>query len=184
MKYELYLLNNIHDAIDMVNVELDPFLDLVMRENHYDTISIKHIIINLANCCELLVKFRLEEEHWVFIFSDMNKASFESYKNGDFVSVDFKAGISRIQNIIGIKYDFSACKHIYQYRNNLMHYTLNNTYECILKDISGAMCEIVEFVNNEIVNLLPTEATEDFAESMNEYIKNAKGIDETVSYIK
>lgn len=28
MKYELFFWNNIHDSMEMVNVELDPFLDL------------------------------------------------------------------------------------------------------------------------------------------------------------
>ena len=28
MKYELFFLNNIHDSMEMVNVELDPFLDV------------------------------------------------------------------------------------------------------------------------------------------------------------
>ena len=29
MKYELFFLNNIHDSMEMVNVEIDPFLDLL-----------------------------------------------------------------------------------------------------------------------------------------------------------
>lgn len=29
MKYELFFFNNIHDSLEMVNVELDSFLDLI-----------------------------------------------------------------------------------------------------------------------------------------------------------
>ena len=55
MKYELFFLNNIHDSMEMVNVELDPFLDL-LNQGDFDELTMKHIILNLANCLELLVK--------------------------------------------------------------------------------------------------------------------------------
>lgn len=71
--------------MEMVNVELDPFLDLFSQGN-FDELTIKHIILNLANCLELLVKCRLEQEHWTLIFSDLNKAKYLDYLAGDFVS--------------------------------------------------------------------------------------------------
>jgi len=73
VKYELFFLNNIHDSMEMVNVELDPFLDL-LNQGDFDELTMKHIILNLANCLELLVKYKLEQEHWTLIFSDLNKA--------------------------------------------------------------------------------------------------------------
>lgn len=86
MKYELFFLNNIHDSMEMVNVELDPFLYL-SSQGDFDELTMKHIILNLANCLELLVKYRLEQEHWTLIFSDLNKAKNSDYLAGDFVSV-------------------------------------------------------------------------------------------------
>ena len=56
MKYELFFLNNIHDSMEMVNVELDSFLDL-SSQGDFDELTMKHIILNLANCLELLVKY-------------------------------------------------------------------------------------------------------------------------------
>lgn len=58
--------------MEMVNVELDPFLDL-LNQGDFDELTMKHIILNLANCLELLVKYKLEQEHWTLIFSDLNK---------------------------------------------------------------------------------------------------------------
>lgn len=55
MKYELFFLNNIHDSMEMVNVELDSFLDL-SSQGYFDELTMKHVILNLANCLELLVK--------------------------------------------------------------------------------------------------------------------------------
>ena len=42
MKYELSFLNNIHDSMEMVNVELDPFLDF-FSQGYFDELNIKHI---------------------------------------------------------------------------------------------------------------------------------------------
>ena len=47
MKYELFFLNNIHDSMEMVNVELDSFLDL-FSHGDFDELTIKHIILHLA----------------------------------------------------------------------------------------------------------------------------------------
>lgn len=54
MKYELFFLNNVHDSMKMVNVELDPFLDL-SSQGDFDELTMKHIILNSANCLELLL---------------------------------------------------------------------------------------------------------------------------------
>ena len=173
MKYELFFLNNIHDSMEMVNVELDPFLDLY-SEGYFDDLSLKHIILNLANCLELLIKYRLEQEHWTLIFSDTNKAKYSNYLDGDFVSVDIKSGTYRLKNICDVKCSFVASTRIYQYRNRLMHYTLNGTFEQIIKDVVETMGEVAEFVEIEIMQYLPKEAQEDFKNSIDNYKKYAK----------
>lgn len=173
MKYELFFLNNIHDSMEMVNVELDSFLDL-SSQGDFDELTMKHIILNLANCLELLVKYRLEQEHWTLIFSDSNKAKYSDYLAGDFVSVDVKSGILRLKNVCEMEYTFVASMHIYQYRNRLMHYTLNSTFEQIIKDISDAMKEIAEFVEKEIIKDLPQEAQKDFQDTIVGYRKYAE----------
>lgn len=177
MKYELYFLNNIFDSIDSVNVEMDPFLDLLQREQYFDNCCIKHIICNLSNCFELLVKYRLMEEHWALVFADINKASYVTYESGDFISVDIKSAICRLQNICEIEHDFSASKIIQQYRNRIMHYTLNGTTETIINNIANSMREIKVFVEEEIMDSLPEGAKQDFEKAMKEYSDNANKLD-------
>lgn len=173
MMYELYLLNNIHDSIEIVNVAIESFLDL-SDEEYYSKISLKHIILNLANCLELLLKFRLGNEHWSLVFSDVNKAVFEKFICGDFISVDFKSGLGRLKNICDIQLSFTASMEVYQLRNRLMHYTLNNIpLSQIVKIISMSMLEIIEFVNKEIIQCLPQDAIEDFKNSIIMYKSNA-----------
>lgn len=177
MKYELFFLNNIHDSMEMVNVEMDSFLDLC-NQGHFDDLSVKHIILNLANCLELLIKFKLENEHWTLVFADLNKARYSNYLEGDFVSVDIKSGIARLKNVCEIEYPFIASTRIYQYRNRLMHYTLNGTFEQIIKNIVDAMNEVAEFVDIEIIRDLPKEAQKDFRNSIENYRNYAKALNE------
>lgn len=159
--------------MEMVNVELDPFLDLY-NQGCFDDLSLKHIILNLANCLELLIKYRLEQEHWTLIFADLNKAKYSNYLDGDFVSVDIKSGTYRLKNICDVEFSFVASTQIYQYRNRLMHYTLNSTFEQIINDVTEAMNEVAEFVENEIMQYLPEEVQEDFRNSIDKYREHAK----------
>lgn len=177
MEYELFFLNNIHDSMEMVNVEFDPFFDS-LDQGIFNELNIKHIILNLANCLELLVKFRLGQEHWVLIFSDLNKAKYSDYLVGDFISVDVKSGILRLKNICETEYVFTASIRIYQYRNRLMHYTLIETFEQIIKDVAAALREIAEFVEREIIKDLPQEAQSDFQNSIMDYKKYAAALEE------
>lgn len=82
--------------------------------------------------------------------------------DGNFISVDIKSGISRLKNVCEIEYPFIASTRICQYRNRLMHYTLNGTFEQIIKNIVAAMNEVAEFVDIEIIRDLPKEAQKDF----------------------
>lgn len=87
------------------------------NQGYFDDLSVKHIILNLANCLELLIKFKLESEHWTLVFADLNKARYSNYLDGNFVSADIKSGISRLKNVCEIEYPFIASTRIYQYRN-------------------------------------------------------------------
>ena len=97
---------------------------------------------------------------------------------GDFVSVDVKSGILRLKNVCEMECTFIASMHIYQYRNRLMHYTLNSTFEQIIKDVSDAMKEIAEFVEKEIIKDLPQEAQKNFQDTIVGYRKYAETLKE------
>lgn len=107
--------------------------------------------MNLANCLELIVKYRLEQEHWTLIFSDLNKAKYLDYLEGDFVSVDVKSEIFRLKNIYEMEYLFTDYIHVYQYKNILMNYIPIGTFKQIIRDVSDAVKEIAEFVEKEII---------------------------------
>lgn len=62
-EFDIPLLNNISDALSITTAELQSYLDLLHDDNIHYPYSIKHVIINLSTSMELLIKYRLLEEH-------------------------------------------------------------------------------------------------------------------------
>lgn len=152
-EFNIPLLNNISDALLIANAELQSYFDLLHDDNIHYPYSIKHVVINLSTCMELLIKFRLLEEHWAFLFEDTNKAKECNFDTGDFVSVSFFRGIERLRNICEIdtqKY-FTASQQLQKYRNRAVHFTLNDSFGDILKTVMNAITEIHNFACDEVI---------------------------------
>lgn len=170
-EFDIPLLNNISDALSIANTELQSYFDLLHDDSIHYPYSIKHVIINLSNCMELLVKFRLLEEHWAFLFDDINKAKECNFDTGNFVSVSFVRGIERLQNLCKIdtqKY-FAASQQLQRYRNRAVHFTLNDNFGDILKTIKAAIEETQNFAFDEVIPYIENdEAIEDIKSELNE----------------
>lgn len=175
--FDIPLLNNIDDALSVANTELQSYFDLLRDENVHYAYSIKHVIIKLSTCIELLIKFRLIEEHWAFLFEDINKAKEYNLDTGNFVGVSFTRGIERLQNLCGIdtsKY-FTASQQLQKYRNRIVHFTLNDNFETILKTVMGAIDDIQNFIHDEIFLYIDNnDAIEDIERELNELVSYQK----------
>lgn len=174
MIFEIPLLNNIDDLISMSNTELQLYLDVFHSGHAHDPYTIKHLIINLTNCIELLIKFRLLEEHWAFIFEDVNKANKESLDSGNFKSVSFNVGIERLVNLCGIskhKY-FTKSQKLYIFRNKAVHFTLTENFTEITTTILDSISEMSKFLHNEIIpHIQNKDAIEDISNHLNELLE-------------
>ena len=172
-EFDIPLLNNISDALSMANVELQSYLDLLHDDNIHYPYSVKHVIINLSTCMELLIKFRLLEEHWAFIFDDVNKAKECDFDTGNFVSVGFARSIERLRNLCKIetsKY-FTASQQLQKYRNRAVHFTLNDKFEAILKTVGASIAEIQSFACDEVIPYIDNEdAIKDIESELNELL--------------
>lgn len=88
----------------------------------------KYSLLNLACGLELILKARLDREHWSLLFADVNKASKDKMKQGDFLSVDFETGLNRLKNISGVHLHFKTekdLKTIRKIRNRIIHFTVD-----------------------------------------------------------
>lgn len=161
--FELFFLNNIHDNLQEMSDDLDCLID-GYNEFEQDIYGVfRTVIINLAIAFELIVKFRLENEHQSLIFADINKAERFKLENGDFISVDIESGVLRLKNICELNYDFKNLRKICNFRNCLIHFTLRkmNIIE-VINTINNGIIELKQFFKNEIYECLPEEAKKDF----------------------
>ena len=87
--------------------------------------DLKYAALHLVDGIELLIKAKLEKEHWTLLFADIDKASQAKLQQGDFRSVDLPTAIERLKNIVGAKLSAEheeRLKEIRILRNRLRHY--------------------------------------------------------------
>ena len=109
--------------------------------------DLKYAVLNLVDGVELLVKARLEKEHWALLFDEVDKASQEKLKQGDFKSVDFAQAYNRLRDIAGVEIDNTAWKHLNELRklrNRTRHY--NTDFE--LEQVRSLLAECLNFCHS------------------------------------
>jgi len=90
--------------------------------------NLKYALLHLAAGVELLLKARLEKEHWSLLFADVDKAAQDRLRSGDFRSVDFETASSRLQSIAEVTISDPARRHLDQLRrlrNQVQHFTVD-----------------------------------------------------------
>ena len=106
--------------------------------------DLKYAMLHLVDGVELLVKARLEQEHWTLLFVQVDKASQEKLRSGDFKSVDFEQAYRRLRDIVGVEIDAPAWKHLNdlrKLRNRTRHYNID--FE--LDQVKSLLAECLNF---------------------------------------
>lgn len=70
--------------MECTNNELESFFDVIDMYENYDMYSIKNSIVNLSSAFELIIKYKLIDEHWSLVFSDVILVSKKVGKFFDF----------------------------------------------------------------------------------------------------
>jgi acyl carrier protein len=113
----------------------------------------KYALLNIASGLELLLKARLEIEHWSLIFDSVDKAIKDNLKTGNFSSVSFSNLILRLQNICGIKISEKQLKELKEFknlRNKIEHYTFNINVYAIGPRLINILQFILHFIQDEL----------------------------------
>lgn len=135
---------------------MDYILDAVNRldEPEPDQRSVKYALLHLWSGVELLLKKRLMDEHWSLIFQNIDdkKASKNSLKTGDFVSVYFKKIKERLKDFCDI--DISGSEGILEKvrkdRNKIEHYQIKTSKPQVVSNLIEIWAFILDFTSNHI----------------------------------
>ncbi|MEW4130404.1 hypothetical protein [Bacillus cereus group sp. BfR-BA-01399] len=147
----------------------DNGLDFVKRSlkemEAVDELSIKYAVLHLSAGLELILKSRLQKEHWSFLFDDINKANYQKYVSGDFKSVTFENLINRLTNNCQIEISDNTKKRLQNlkgYRNKMEHYSLNINKMALEATTFEVLSFLIPFIhreelvsrNNELLNYI------------------------------
>ncbi|WP_053362550.1 hypothetical protein [Bacillus sp. FJAT-27251] len=161
-KVELTIVENGLDFIRRSLIELEKD----------DEMYFKYAILHLSAGLELILKARLQKEHWSLVFDDINKANFDVFNEGEFKSVIFENLITRLEGICKVAIDFKAKRKIQslkKYRNRIEHFDLNVnkkaleaiTFEVLTflipfiykEELIGREHETLKFINEKLTNM-------------------------------
>ncbi|MEK5215366.1 hypothetical protein [Psychrobacillus sp. FSL H8-0487] len=144
MELQLNVLDNGLDFINKCLYELEDSTDHAP--------SIKYAVLHLNAGIELIFKARLSNDHWAFVFEDLNKAKYDSYIEGDFKSINLDTALSRLQHIckISISEQFiSSIDRLKKTRNRIEHFQINENHYQLRAIIYDSLSYIVPFINRE-----------------------------------
>jgi len=115
--------------------------------------NLKYSILHLTAGVELLLKARLEKEHWSLLFSDVDKANQTSLRIGDFKSVEFEVAclrLMKIANVILRSDEIKSLKKLREVRNKIQHFAIDIDVEQAKSILGKGLNFVLEFVYNNI----------------------------------
>lgn len=118
-----------------------------------DSKLLKYAVINIYAGIELVLKFRLAEEHWTLIFDKPNDAKIADYTSGEFSSVTYGSCTQRLENICNISLTGKQKKRIdnlRKMRNRFDHFKFSGHVLAIKKTICEALSSLIDFIQAHI----------------------------------
>lgn len=130
----------VRNGIDYLSSVID-----LLSEDHPSARDLKYAVLHLQAATEVLLKARLQAEHWTLIFNDPLNATREKFVSGDFVSCTVEETIERLRQFTAVQFEpkhLRAIKNLTQDRNKLQHYGL--THNALA--IEGRAAEVLHFL--------------------------------------
>jgi hypothetical protein len=115
--------------------------------------NIKYAVLHLASGVELILKYRLTQEHWSMIFKEIREAKITALETGNFRSVDFDECVARLENICQISLDGKSAnnfKNLKERRNRIMHFDIDESIMSLKALFVKVLNSILDFINKNI----------------------------------
>src|SRR5690242_18279809 len=119
--------------------------------------DLKYAVLHLQAAVEVLLKARLQREHWGLVFKDPGKATRKAFEGGDFESCGTDATIERLRDIAGIAIDrkeAEALKDLAKDRNALQHYGLTHNAHAVEARAGRVLDFLMRFLDTRLLPLL------------------------------
>ncbi|MFF1717580.1 hypothetical protein [Streptomyces sviceus] len=136
------------------------YLDSVvdhLRTEQPSARQLKYAVLHLQAAAEVLLKTRLQGEHWSLVFKDPGSATRQKFEAGDFESCTTTAAIARLQDIAGVTVNDKSAKSLAilsKWRNALQHYGLKVNARAVETRAAQVLDFLIAFVHEELVATL------------------------------
>ncbi|MFP1628870.1 hypothetical protein ACLB9X_27685 [Streptomyces sp. 5K101] len=126
--------------------------------------NLKYAVLHLQAATEVLLKARLQQEHWSLVFKDPGLATRQRFEVGDFESCTTAAALARLKDIAGVAVDDKSAKSLAilsKWRNAIQHYGLKTQARAVEARAAQVLDFLVAFVHDHLLPALPkSEADE------------------------
>lgn len=128
--------------------------------------DLKYAVLHLAAGAEVLLKARLQLEHWSLVFKDPGQAKRSELENGTLKSCGPDETVQRLKDIAGIVIadkDTSALWKLAKHRNSLQHYGLfgqSGSARAVESQAAEVLDFLIRFLDEELLPALPPHEAE------------------------
>jgi hypothetical protein len=116
--------------------------------------DLKYGILHLAAGIEVLLKARLQREHWTLILAKVDEATPAKYKSGDFISISAETALRRLRDVVGVEIgddDIACVTAILKKRNRLLHHGLVDSTEAVASVAARALDFLLSYIDRHLI---------------------------------
>ena len=146
--------------------------------------DLKYAVLHLQAATEVLLKARLQQEHWSLVLKDPGRADRAKFDKGDFETCGTVDAVKRLRNIVGVDISpksESAVSELATTRNALQHYGLTASTYAVESRAATVLDFLLDFVNKHLLPELDDEHEAETEKAMDEI---AGRLDDIKSFIK
>jgi hypothetical protein len=130
-------------------------VDLLSREKGDPSPrDLKYAVLHLQAASEVLLKARLQIEHWTLTVKDANKTDKQKHEAGDFESPTHAETIRRLADVVGIDIgddDKRALLSLARTRNALQHWGLTESAPAVETRAADVLDFLIRFLDDQLL---------------------------------
>lgn len=117
--------------------------------------NLKYAVLHLQAATEVLLKARLQLEHWTLVFERPENATLDKFDKGDFQSCGTPDALKRLKDIVGIEVGVTGSidndlRQLVKWRNALQHYGLTAPAPAVEKLSVNVLDFLLSFVRDQL----------------------------------
>jgi hypothetical protein len=146
--------------------------------------DLKYAVLHLQAASEVLLKARLQIEHWTLVVKDAAKTKKHKHQDGDFESPTHAEAVRRLVDVVGIdisEEDRKALLGLAKTRNSLQHWGLTESAPAVEARAAAVLDFLIRFLDDHLLTELAADQLADIDDDM---LRVREGLTGIKAYVK